>query len=691
MRPPGAGAPSLASVLEAAPHATMATLEPPMDAGLGEALRPKGKEQAAEARGASLGDRASVADRLSSLRAKLVVPYLLLTLATALIGMFIITRLVASTLRERFANQLLEASRVAADTIVRHERTHLEELRLMTFTQGVGAALEDVDEGRLQDLLFPLVLNDSVHSLTVASADGQELLSLVQDPSSGEYLVSRGADLTNLELLAKPLRGEEDELGDKYASLVTTIYGPYLFTAGPVRGGAGEVLGALMTGTRLHTLAEDLKAQVLADIIILDPSGGLMATTLAEPDEGYAAISLAPYDVAYLGVGKTIEVELYGRLYQIYFAPLEVRKDMVGVLGVVLPSNFIVTTESVSRNVFSVLFSMGTLGVILIGLFLASRISNPIVRIRDVSLAVAAGDLDQRTGIRGRDEVGQMAAVFDLMTFRLRRRTAQAARLHAEAVQRSNELADANVRLQQAQQQLLQSEKLAAVGQLAAGIVHDIKNPLAVISGLTEELQESAGADSDFALQLKQIRENAVRASGIVTDLLKFARQSNPEMRHQDVWETVRTAVRLNDYVVRRANVKVVMDVAAKPVKTLYDAQQLEQVLVNLIQNAVQAMPQGGTLTVGVRELPDWIDIDVRDTGVGIPPKNLPRIFDPFFTTKAPGEGTGLGLSVSYGIVAEHKGRIDVRSEVGKGSVFTVRLPVRSPEKEVAKVWEKES
>jgi two-component system NtrC family sensor kinase len=273
-----------------------------------------------------------------------------------------------------------------------------------------------------------------------------------------------------------------------------------------------------------------------------------------------------------------------------------------------------------------------------------------------------------------------MAAVFDLMTFRLRRRTAQANRLHAEAVRRSEQLAEANVRLQQAQQQLLQSEKLAAVGQLSAGIVHDVKNPLAVITGLTEELQENLPKDSPYRTPLAQIRENAVRASGIVTDLLKFARQSDPELRYQNIWDTMRTAIRLTDYMTRKGNVKLVFDPQAQPVLLSYDAQQIQQVLINLIQNAVQAMPKGGSLTLDVRSAPPWAEILVRDTGVGITPQNLNRIFDPFFTTKPSGEGTGLGLSVSYGIVATHKGHIDVHSDVGRGTTFTVRLPLRGPE-----------
>jgi len=615
---------------------------------------------------------------LSSLRAKLIIPYVLLTMATAMVGMFVVTRLVASTLRERFVNQMLESSRVASDAIVRRERTHLEQLRTMTFTEGVGTALDQGDAVRLQELLFPIVLNGSVHSLTVSNASGMEVLSLVQEPTTGDYLVSHGADLKNLDLITMPLTGVEDPLGDKFAGVAQTVYGPYLLTSGPVRDDNGRILGALMVGTRLNTLATELKTQVLADLVVLDQQGALMATTLSEPEQGFDVLTLTSLEVAYLDPGKLDALEMYQRPYQIYYAPLVVRRAEVGVVGVVLPSNFIIATESTSRNLFSVVFSLGTLAVIVVGYLLAQRISRPIMRMRDVSLAVASGDLDQRTGIRGQDEVGQMAAVFDLMTFRLRRRTAQAARLHAETVLRSEELEEANVRLQQAQQQLVQSEKLAAVGQLTAGIVHDVKNPLAVIRGLTEEVQEQLGDDSPHSSQLQTIRDNATRANTIVSDLLKFARLSNPEMHHQNLQDTVLSALRLTDYLARRGKVKIVAEPSAQPVMTVYDAQQIEQVLVNLIQNAIQAMPNGGTLRVRVGQTPEWVEVDVADTGVGISAKNLGRIFDPFFTTKPPGEGTGLGLSVSYGLVAQHKGRIDVRSEVGKGSVFTLRLPRRA-------------
>ncbi len=656
----------------------MTTLESPLDIPTGKVRRDgPAPSSAPTLPPASLRQR--LAERASGLRAKLVVPYVLLTLTTAMIGMFVITRLVASTLRERFANQLLESSRAAADSVVRRERTQLEELRLMSFTVGVAQAVAEHDPEALQTILFPLMVNDGVQSLTIASDTGLEIISWVLDPDSGEYLISRGADLSGLELVARPLRGEEDALGDKFAGLASTLYGPYLLTSGPIRTGGGALAGVMLIGTRLDSLAGDIKSQVLADVVVLDPTGTVMSATLAEPDEGYGALALSANEVAYLDLGASREVELYGRVFHVYYAPLEVRQTPVGVMGVALPANFIVTTEATSRNVFSLVFSLGTVAVIVVGLLLATRISRPILRMRDVSLAVAAGDLDQRTGIRGNDEVGQMAAVFDLMTFRLRRRTAQAARLHSEAVRRSEELAEANTRLQQAQQQLIQSEKLAAVGQLAAGIVHDIKNPLAVISGLSEEMQETVGTESELATSLSQVRDNAVRASRILTDLLKFARQSNPELQYQNVWDTVQAAVRLNEYLARRGNVRVSIEENPAPILTLFDAAQLEQVLVNLIQNAVHAMPSGGTLRLAVRQAEPWVEVEIRDSGVGIPPKNLNRIFDPFFTTKPPGEGTGLGLSVSYGIIAQHQGRIDVVSEVGQGSAFTIRLPLRTP------------
>ena len=613
--------------------------------------------------------------RLARLRTKLIVPYVVLTTVLAMVGIFVVTLLVTSSVRERFVNQLLEASRVAADGVVRQERSHLESLRLMTFTQGIAQAMTNHEAAALRDLLLPLALNNKVEVFSVIDQQGQEVITLARGPKDDRYLQSEGADFAGYPLVTDILEAQQDEVGDKFAAILTTTQGPYLFTSAPVRDERGQLLGVLIVGTHLNTILADLKAQALADVFILDVSGKLLATTLPTPDEGYGEIEGIPSSVSDANTSETRSLQLYSRSYEVVYAPLFVRQQNLGVLGVVLPSNFVTTVGSTSRNWFGLVFTVGTVGVIAVGYLLAQSIARPILRLREVSQAVAAGDLEQRTGLKQEDEIGELASAFDRMTLKLRERTVEAARLYHETVQRNRELAEANVKLQAARQQLVQSEKLAAVGQLTAGIVHDVKNPLAIIIGLAEEIPEHSQLDALTLKSLRTIRENGRRASKIVTDLLKFARKSTPEMKEQDMRETVETVLRLTEYVARKARIQIVKDAPDTPVMATYDAAQIEQVLMNLVQNAIQAMPAGGVLRLNLSQAGEAIAIAMQDTGVGIPVKNLSRIFDPFFTTKPPGEGTGLGLSVSYGIVARHGGQIDVESEVGKGTTFTILLP----------------
>jgi signal transduction histidine kinase len=593
------------------------------------------------------------------LQTKLIVPYVILTVLVALIGTFVVTRLVAASVQERLANQLYEASRVAGDGVVRRERAHLETLRLMAFTQGVPQALTAEDAKALQDLLWPLALNNNVEAVSAVNMKGQEVITLARDPASGQYLISHGGDFSDFDPIGKVLRSQSDTVGDKFVGLWEARFGHYLFTTAPVRDSDGKLVGALMIGTRLETLLNDLKSQSSAHgVIVLDPNGKLVATTILQPDEGYAALELETQAISdLLGSSTqksslTRDLTLNQRSYRALYAPLIVRQQTMGALGVTFDSNYVVATEATSRNQLSLVFALGTAFVVLIGYLLARSIAGPILRLRTISQAVAAGDLTQRTGLAPGDEIGELATAFDTMTLRLRQRTAE----------------------------LVQSEKLAAVGQLTAGIVHDVKNPLAVIKGLSEELREELGSDPVVLEQLNAIRDNATRANTIVSDLMKFARQSTPEMTRRDLRETVEASLRLTEYLARRAKVKYIPDLPAHSVLVTYDAQQLEQVLINLIQNAIQAMPNGGTLRVNLSQTETTVAIAVQDTGTGIAAENLPRVFDPFFTTKPEGEGTGLGLSVSYGIVARHGGRINVESQVGEGTTFTILLPVEQPE-----------
>jgi signal transduction histidine kinase len=619
--------------------------------------------------------RARLLMPIIGLQGKLIVPYVLLTLILAAIGTYVTTRLVTSSLRDRITNQLVQASRVAADTTIRRERMHVVQLRELAFTVGVSDAVVARDVNALQTLLTVKISNQNIEAVVVFDRTGQVLLVLAKSSQPGQYLFSEGFDFTYFEPVRRVLAGEVDKQGDKFTGVTNTIAGQALFTVSPVVNASGELVGGIAVGTSLKTLVVDTLDQTLSDIILLDNNRQILATNLPEIEEGYQGLIDASKG-AVPEEANFNSVEINKRSFRVSYTNWKVRGESLGWMGVILPNDYIASAETRNRRTFLYIFSLGTAAMILIGYILAQLIARPILRLRDMSQAVAGGDLNQSIGLHQSDEIGELAGAFDTMTLRLRERTAEAASLYAETVQRNIELADTNARLQAMQLQLIQSEKLAAVGQLTAGIVHDVKNPLAVIKGLAEVLQDDATITDETRHELQVIRESAEKANRIVSDLLKFARQSQPEMQIHDLRETVEASLRLTTYLIREARIQLVKEIPEQMMLVTYDPQQIEQVLINMIHNAIQAMPNRGTLQVRLNQVDGSAVVAVQDTGIGISPENLLRIFDPFFTTKPEGVGTGLGLSVSYGIIANHHGHIEVDSEVGKGTKFTIYLPV---------------
>ena len=231
----------------------------------------------------------------------------------------------------------------------------------------------------------------------------------------------------------------------------------------------------------------------------------------------------------------------------------------------------------------------------------------------------------------------------------------------------------------EAESRLLQAAKLAAVGEMAAGIAHELNNPLTTVTGFVEltlnDLSPAAASRADLELVLRE----ANRARDVVRRLLDFARQTESSRARTDLTEVIEDVVALTRHLIHTSGVELVKDFAALPWISI-DRNQMKQVFLNLIHNALQAMPSGGELYLktcverkGKRE---WVKTVVRDTGEGIRPEHQARLFEPFFTTKSERGGTGLGLSVTYGIVTEHGGTIDVESESGRGAAFIVWLPI---------------
>jgi signal transduction histidine kinase len=232
----------------------------------------------------------------------------------------------------------------------------------------------------------------------------------------------------------------------------------------------------------------------------------------------------------------------------------------------------------------------------------------------------------------------------------------------------------------EAEARLIQAAKLAAVGEMAAGVAHELNNPLTTVVGFTELALDDLPLDSPIRKDLDLVLQEARRARSVVRRLLDFARQSETSRVKADVNEIVDDVIMLTKHLMHTSHVVSEVRLGEGLPWVLVDRNQIKQVVINLVNNALYAMPQGGRLVVETAEQTrynsHWITLTVRDTGVGIPPENLQRIFEPFFTTRADSGGTGLGLSVTYGIVTDHAGMIEVESAVQQGSTFVVWLPL---------------
>jgi signal transduction histidine kinase/NAD-dependent dihydropyrimidine dehydrogenase PreA subunit len=245
-----------------------------------------------------------------------------------------------------------------------------------------------------------------------------------------------------------------------------------------------------------------------------------------------------------------------------------------------------------------------------------------------------------------------------------------------------SQLAQSHAELRETQQQLIQSEKMASVGQLAAGVAHEINNPLGTILLYSHMILEKLEQKDDRREELDTIAKEAARCRDIVRGLLDFARQRKLQVENVNVNKILEEALSLEAAQPSFQKVKVLITLDPSLPPTGGDPVQLKEVFLNILSNAVEAMPEGGAVTVSSRFLDGaarQIEVMIRDTGQGIPPENLDKIFMPFYTTKKIGQGTGLGLAIAYGIVKMHRGAIEVKSKVGEGTAFWVKLPASAP------------
>jgi two-component system NtrC family sensor kinase len=349
--------------------------------------------------------------------------------------------------------------------------------------------------------------------------------------------------------------------------------------------------------------------------------------------------------------------------------------EIIGILYVgTLEKPYLDTANRVMLT-FTILASLCVVFLLIILYFATTSIIKPLQVMVAATHQIADGDLNHKVEIQSQDEIGELASAFNQMTEKLKAANRElvdwGTTLEKKVEERTKELVEMQARL-------VQSEKLAGLGKLAAGIAHEINNPLGGILIYSHLLLEESKKDTSAYENLKKIVKETTRCKNIVKGLLEFSRPKEPEMMMTDINDAVLRAMAIFEPQALFHNIEVRKELSELP-RIVADSSQLQQVFTNIIANAAEAIAGNGILTIrtSLDKQTDRIRVEFTDTGHGIKPEDMTRLFEPFFTTKEVGKGTGLGLAISYGIVQKHQGSIEVRSKVGKGSTFTVILPVK--------------
>jgi two-component system NtrC family sensor kinase len=355
-------------------------------------------------------------------------------------------------------------------------------------------------------------------------------------------------------------------------------------------------------------------------------------------------------------------------------------KTVLGVLDVRMSLQKVDADIKEARERFALYAVIGTAIVMIAsGLYLFATVHRPVKRLREGTRQISKGNLDFRIPLASKDEIGALAQAFNEMTQSLQR-AEQENRLWSQTLEKRVE--EKTAELKQIHDQILQIEKMASLGRLSATVAHELNNPLEGILNYTKLISrrlkkaEATPVTTSTLEDLELIISEVQRCGNIVKNMLLFSKRQVGEFDMVPVATIVDKAVRLMQHHFKISNVTFRSEIADPNAALLCDENQIEQALVALFVNAVEAMPQGGDLklTVG-KDASGGIRMEIADTGAGITAEDLPHLFEPFFTTKKEGKGVGLGLSVVYGILERHEGTVSVQSEPGRGTSFTLTFP----------------
>ena len=620
-----------------------------------------------------------------SIRFKVILPYLLLTLLIAVTGAYVVTRLVTGSLEERLANQLLEAGRVVSDSMARQEIDHVQSARLIAFTRGFGEALKDGDKEQIDLLAKPAAGGLNVESLMIFDNQGRDALHILKQSDDSILDVTQPGTQTSLTFVNELL--EENNPG----SLPKRALGndpvdnrPYYFTSIPVSFD-NQVVGVIVVGTSLDTLAPQLKTTSASDVIFYNNSGDAIASTLGmnTADPLYLKTYKIGIDFYTKVINQDDSVEgenftVADRMYRSGFSPLKISDDRIAVFAVILPMNFIAEQSSISRNNHVLLYSIAMIAVILLGYFISRIIITPLTSLVTTSRAIADGDLTKRTGIQTNDEIGTLAHTFDDMSEKLQQRTLE--------LEKTNQI------LEQMDRTKIRFIQVSA---------HELRTPLTLVQGYAQMMQFKAKNNPDFEKYANGIVDGTTRMVDIIDNLLDASRIDSNLLEvlitEVETHELIEKARNIFSASLAERNISFNVDGLDKLPIINADEHLLYKVFYHVIMNAIKYTPDGGSVTITGRTTTDnnnneSVEISIKDTGIGIDPQYHELVFEKFYQTgevllhssgktKFKGGGPGLGLAISRGIMDAHHGRIWLESpgyneQTNPGTTVFIQVPI---------------
>ena len=642
-----------------------------------------------------------------SLKARLILSYLVILfiggLATSMVGSWIVSSTIRMQVLRSVDNSLATARMIYDQQLDDLRRT----VELTASGTTIAGYLSRRDLSSLQAWLEHVRDSAGLDFLSLTDGEGRVTLRVSSPGTVGNQAaptsVLRAAQLGKAAaateiVAAEYLAQENPQLAERARTrLVNTprtepfqrteeTSGMVLLAAAPIHSAAGVLYGGVLLNGNF-SIVDRVSELVLRDDRFSDRETGSVTifqsnfriSTNMRMSDGRRALGTraAPeVESQVLGRGESWQGSAFvvNEHYLSRYAPIRnYDGKVIGALFTgLLESTYTSTRNQVIFSFFAVA-TVGFIGIIGITYYMIRNLTRPIGEMVAATRNISAGRFDQEVQTRAHGELAQLAASFNTMLTSLRQMKDDLEEwgrtLEEKVHQRSEELVAMQARV-------AQSERLASLGLLAAGVAHEINNPLGAILALTALTLEDIPASDPNHENLVEVVKQSERCRGIVKGLLDFSRQSKGTMEPLDFNAIVQDTLALIGRQALFFNIRIVKDLDPRLPAVTGDRSQFQQVLMNLLINAVQAMEEKGTITIVTRSVrEDSVEVVVSDTGHGIPQEQIDRIFDPFFTTKAGGHGTGLGLSIAYGIVTTHRGTISVESEVGKGTRFTVRLP----------------